>query len=171
MYLGQSIEERRGGDVWGRLYCIVLWRVELNAGGRPVWKLHGRGTKYNHRDSALWHRQKHLPLIPTAAHDKPVTKGEAVKLTGLDHPMAALDYLTEHVDGSTTLQNWVKPPKVKEPKPVPTPVEIARSKRDRAEERVAELDRKIKRLETLRTKWTRKATAQKVRVQKLEDAK
>lgn len=171
MYLSQQIERFLLKTTYAGQqprFRLIAYRVQLDDSGRPIWKLHRQvGDYYNDAEARL-NRLKNVPLLSSPAPNKKVTMGEAVRLTGLKAP-AALDYLTENVSDSPVLQNYVKPKKVKEPKPEPTPLEVAYSKASLADSKVEEYDRRIRRLELLRAKWVRKARAQRTRISKLEE--
>ncbi len=179
MYLAQSVEEVvHPADHYNlRMigFRLMVWRVEMNAAGRPVWAVHRQGsTFWNYSNTTSYSRRarnsarksgtKGVPTLAGAAHGKLVTMSEAAKLVDVSPP-ASLDRLTEIIsEGETyTLQNYVKPPKVKppkaEPEPVyePTPYDIARGKRQKALLKVAEWERRAAHAAAKAKEWAKRA--------------
>lgn len=173
MYLAQQIE------TLGTTQCrLFTYRVELNAKGRPIWKIHSVVGTYWWRKLANANRNKNLPMMSGPGPNKLVTAGQASRLTGLGAGSGgvspALDYLTETVSQEETVQNYVKPKKEKPPKPPkpekvpPTAAEIAEQAANAAEGKVEEYDRRIRRLEGLRSKWQKKGRSLRRRVERLQ---
>lgn len=100
--------------------------------------------------------------ITSAVHGANVTQAQASKLTGLLAPVC-MDYLRENWDATPEI---VLPPKPK--KAEPTPAQVAMGKSAAAEKRVEQIDRKIRRLNTLKKKWEKKARYHAARAARLE---
>lgn len=125
MYLCQTIEPHHDASSFHpNGFHRVEYRVELSSSGIPVWAIHFRGHPHHgNYYSAKLNRyiaadryikrtgRKALPWIASANHRRPVTKSQAMKLTGLTLGAAALDFLTEQLQHGVTgeLQNYVKP--------------------------------------------------------------
>ncbi len=184
MYLAMSIEEvRKPSTSYNQSVTpglrVMLWRVELNTTGRPVWVTHRQGSTWwiysgfgyqgneanRARKAARASQPKAIPTIASAAHNKLVTMSEAAKLVDVVQP-GSLDRLTEmlqDVHDPYALQNYVKPPKVKPPKAEPEPVspptaaERAQTRLERARAKVAEWERKATHASGKAKEWQRKA--------------
>jgi hypothetical protein len=108
MYLCQKTEQVQVGRGVG--YRVVVFRVELDSSGRPVWTRHSEGQTYASQYASHYYSQKGILFLQRPADGLHVTPGEAARLTGL-HAPAALDFLTETVSDSPTIQNFQKPRK------------------------------------------------------------
>lgn len=159
-------------------FQLYVWRVEMSPTGRPVWKLHRKGhwaRGYSSEDQMIRMcrntAEANVPFMQDAGPDKPVTMRQAEVLTGHLRP-AALDYLTEHVNDSPTVSNYVKPAKVKRAEPArapaPTKVDIARQKHLRALNKVTQWDEAILHAEVKRKEWRKKAHRLEQRLNRLE---
>lgn len=187
MYLAQSIEEKNRSQSGypQRGATLLVYRVELDSQGRPVWKMHRDGgtwwTGYVDdenifrlmRSRARKSANKAIPFMQDAGPGKLVTMKQAETLTGLHRP-AALDKLTETVSDSPALQNYVKPKPVKparaEPEPAapPTKLQLAQTKLDRAQAKFDEWTRAIAHATEKRNEWLRKVRQRRRRVAALE---
>jgi hypothetical protein len=150
-------------------YQLYVWRVDLNPAGRPVWTLHRRGywcRNYNSDKVMIGMCRKRgepgVPFMQDAGPGKLVTMKQAERLTGLLAP-AAMDRLTETVNDSPTLSNYVKPAKAKAEEPPPeakatrTRVDIARQKHQRALNKVTQWYEAIAHAEAKHKEWRQKA--------------
>lgn len=170
MFLSQQVEEVKSpqGHVG---FKLTVWRVEFNPAGIPVWKMNGeqggvhwamyanipgrlKQAKRYARECGL----RHVPFMPGVSSQKPVTNAECLKLTGV----GIVDYLYEDdvaakVNDRTTIHNYVKPKKVKEPKPEPCPVQVALGEAERCEAQAEHYRRRLKRIQNLVKKWEGKA--------------
>lgn len=189
MYLAQSVEECRRpyAGIQDTGFTLLVYKVTLNAAGRPVWALHRDAGRY-WAFSTLFHlveaarrgarrlRAPNVPLMRHAGPGKLVTPRQAQRLTGVEHPMGALDMLREQVSEHPDypgLQNYVEPAKPKpekaEPEPAapPTPLSRATAKLARAEAKVQEWTDAIRRAQTKCREWQKKVRYHRRRADRL----
>lgn len=158
MFLAQAVQERRGG------WALVTYRVEF-VRGSPAWAFHtqsrprffsarGRGgAVISARTQLARERNKNVPTMDVT-HGDPVSYRQAVRLTGVENPSAAMTRLIQMlVDGHETsagLSNHVRqrPPRPK--KDPPTRAERLAARAAVCRLRAAECARKA-------ASWTRRA--------------
>jgi hypothetical protein len=179
MYLCQCVEEMFHGLRYAR---AAFYRVARDIKGKLVWKRHHAANwvlgftplrpdgTYGERIPAV-KRARNYFLKRVLVHNgvqagQTVSAAHAMRLTGLTLPQAARDYLLEQ--DLDAIEPVLMPEKPRAVKPKPTPAELARKEADRCDEKVAELDRRIRRLETLRDKWSRRSRYYQTRTRKLE---
>jgi hypothetical protein len=108
VYLCQQTQQVQVGRNVG--YRVLILKVELDPSGRPVWRAHSAGEVYLSDYAARYHSRKGVLYLQRPEDGKLVTPAEAARLTGFLAP-AALDYLTEQVNDSETVQNYQTPKK------------------------------------------------------------
>jgi hypothetical protein len=186
VYLSQQIEEVKGTGMraWQQGATLTQWKVELDGTGRPAWKIRASiGTWWRHlfvqsHKEARSYGRKNWPSVPfmsDAAPGKLVTGSQAMKLTGVEHPMAAIDFLRDQLEsnvGYGTIENFVKPKPAKEPKsePVvvePTAADVNQSKLTKARAKVAESEARVKHSEGKQREWRKAVRYRERRAHKL----
>ncbi len=179
MYLCQQLDdvyEKHDNHLFPRRgTTLIVYRVELDAAGRPAWKMHanvGPFWGYHASQYARRYKRANVPFIQSAAHGKLVTMSEAVRLTGYLAP-AALDYLTEQACDSPVLQNYVRPKPVRAEKKAPeppaklTPAQRAQAKLDAANAKVAEWEARQRHTLAKVREWRKRASQHAARVRRL----
>lgn len=182
MFLAQQLEEvREKGQLTG--WRLIRYSVEL-VNSKPVWKFkesRGDWSRWHYptiklaRREARKYSRKEIPFIATIGPNKAVSMREAEMLTGIRAP-AALDALTDRLvanDFPDTLENYVKPKPVKEPKPEPvgpvppTPAEAANANARKAQLRVEKWERAAEHAAKKIRQWTKKASYYRKRAARL----